>query len=314
MNELIFFNPIFKTTVWGGNKLETEFGFVIPSDHTGESWVISAHRNGDCPVKKGSFEGKALSWLWKNHWELFGEKSVTEFPLLIKIIDAKDDLSIQVHPDDAYAMKYENGSYGKTECWYILDCEDEAEIVIGHNANDKSELKSMIDNSEWKNLIRTRKIKKGDFFQIEPGTLHAIKKGTMILEIQQNSDITYRVYDYDRLDKGKTRELHLEKSLAVITCPQSHTKNTMKEFFSESCEITEMINCDKYVVKRISIHGRKEFLAESMFCNVCVIEGSGYINDQKLTKGDAFIIPLNYGSYALEGDMQLIISSAGTMV
>ena len=121
-----------------------------------------------------------------------------EFPLLIKIIDAKSDLSIQVHPDNAYAKEHENGSLGKTECWYILDSEPGTQIVIGHHAKDKEELMQMVEEKRWKDLIREVPVKKGDFYQIDPGCVHAIKGGTVILETQQSSDITYRVYDYDR--------------------------------------------------------------------------------------------------------------------
>ena len=144
--ELIFLNPVFKEMIWGGNKLR-QFGYDIPGDDTGECWAISAHPNGDCLIKGGEFDGKSLSWLYENHPELFGNPENDRFPLLIKIIDAKDDLSIQVHPNDEYAKKNENGSLGKTECWYILDCEPGTQIVIGHNAKDHAELEDMITNS-----------------------------------------------------------------------------------------------------------------------------------------------------------------------
>ena len=140
MKNIIFLAPVFKTMIWGGNKLATEFGYSIPSDNTGECWAISAHKNGDCEIKNGEYSGKTLSWLWDNHRELFGNVVGEVFPLLIKIIDAKTDLSIQVHPDDTYAKTYENGSLGKTECWYILDCNENADLIIGHNGKDKEEL------------------------------------------------------------------------------------------------------------------------------------------------------------------------------
>ena len=136
MYELLFLKPIFKEAVWGGNRLKDQFGYEIPSDHTGECWAISAHENGDCEVAEGEYKGQRLSVLWAEHPELFGNEDGClgdRFPLLIKIIDAKDDLSIQVHPDDAYAAANENGSLGKTECWYILDCEPDTSIVINMN-------------------------------------------------------------------------------------------------------------------------------------------------------------------------------------
>ena len=193
MREIVFLKPVFKEMIWGGNRLKTDFLYDIPGDKTGECWAVSAHKNGDCLVESGSFAGSTLSQLWQSHRELFGNVTGDVFPLLIKIIDAKADLSIQVHPDDEYARVNENGSLGKTECWYILDCDEDAKIVIGHHAKSKTLLTEMIHKNEWDNLIRVLPIKKGDFFQIEPGTVHAIKAGTLILETQQNSDITYRL-------------------------------------------------------------------------------------------------------------------------
>lgn len=150
----------------------------------------------------------------EKHPEVFGNVDSDRFPLLIKIIDAKDDLSIQVHPDDDYAKVHENGSLGKTECWYILDCKENATIVIGHNAWTKRGIKPMIHEGKWSEFIREIPIKKGDFLQIDPGTVHAIKGGTLILETQQNSDITYRVYDYGRLSM-ESRESYI--STRVLT-------------------------------------------------------------------------------------------------
>ncbi|MDD3173967.1 MAG: mannose-6-phosphate isomerase, class I, partial [Herbinix sp.] len=288
MKDIIFLEPVFKSMIWGGNKLETEFGYSIPSDHTGECWTISAHNNGDCLIKNGEYKGKSLSWLWKNHRNEFGNVKGEVFPLLIKIIDAKADLSIQVHPDDNYAKANEKGALGKTECWYILDCEEDAEIVIGHNAKDKQELKDMIDDNQWQKLIKLIPIKRGDFFQIEPGTVHAIKKGTVILETQQNSDITYRLYDYGRLDNGKLRELHIEKSIDVITCPHIDKEVGLNVTKSENFDQKVLIHCDYYTVQKIDLHGEQDFVQDKSFQNVSVISGSGLIDGQQIKKGDCF--------------------------
>ncbi len=308
MKNIIFLEPVFKSMIWGGNKLATEYGYDIPSDHTGECWAISAHKNGDCTIKKGEFRGQTLSWLWANHRELFGNAQGEVFPLLIKIIDAKTDLSIQVHPDDAYAREKENGSLGKTECWYILDCDEDGEIVVGHNARDKEELRQMIEEKRWKELIKVRPIKKGDFFQIEPGTVHAIKKGTVILETQQNSDITYRLYDYDRLENGKPRELHLEKSIDVIRCPHEdkNTGGSVTEL--NACRIEHLITCEFYTVDKLTLQGEQEFTMDQKFLNVSVIAGSGFIDETPIKKGDHFILPYGYGKYVLKGELELITS------
>jgi mannose-6-phosphate isomerase class I len=309
MRNIIFLEPVFKSMIWGGTKLRTDFGYDIPSDHTGECWAVSAHKNGDCRIKNGEYEGKSLSWLWDNHRELFGNASGEVFPLLIKIIDAKNDLSIQVHPDDEYAKEHENGSLGKTECWYILDCDENGQIVIGHNAADRQELKEMIAQKRWQELIRVQKIKRGDFFQINPGTVHAIKAGTMILETQQNSDITYRLYDYDRLENGKPRELHLEKSIDVITCPHRNAKVSHSTVNTPDYDLIELIRCSYYTVMKLTVHGEAEFVQKDKFLNVSIIGGSGTIDGHTVKKGDHFILPSDYGTYRLKGSMECILSS-----
>mgnify|MGYP002519813230 CR=1 FL=1 len=208
--------PIFQSKIWGGQRLSTVFDYPIPSDHTGECWAISGHPGGDCAIVGGPYDGKTVAWLWKNEPQLFGTLPGDIFPLLIKIIDAKDDLSIQVHPNDAYANVHENGSLGKTECWYVLDCDEGATIIVGHNASSTEEMAKMVEENRWSELLRQVPIHKGDFFQIDPGCLHAIKGGTLILETQQSSDVTYRFYDWERVDKnGNKREVHLEKAVAA---------------------------------------------------------------------------------------------------
>ncbi len=308
MNDIILLEPVFKTMIWGGDKLKKEFGYAIPSDTTGECWAISAHKNGDCQIKNGTYAGRTLSWIWDNHRELFGDAAGPVFPLLVKIIDAKADLSIQVHPDDTYAKEKENGALGKTECWYILDCEENGEIVIGHNAKDQEELRTMIHENRFMDLIRILPIQKGDFFQIEPGTVHAIKKGTMLLETQQNSDITYRLYDYDRLDQGKPRELHIDKSVDVIRCPHTDSEISRRQECYQEFDEEELIACRNYTVHRVKIHGEQQFIQEHKFLNVSVTEGNGFVDSHPIKKGDHFILPFGYGSYVLKGSMDLIVS------
>lgn len=312
MKEILFLQPVFKSMIWGGNRLATDFGYDIPSETTGECWAVSAHEHGDCQVINGTFKGEKLSKLWAEHSELFGVNTDGKFPLLIKIIDAKNDLSIQVHPDDDYASVHENGSFGKTECWYVLDADEGATIVIGHNARDKAEMCSMIDEKRWNDFIRVIPVKKGDFFQIDPGTLHAIKGGTLILETQQNSDITYRVYDYDRLSNGKPRELHLEKSKDVIKCPyveqNSETSPESKLSLSGEGNLKRLIECKYYSVYNMNVDGLTAVSGSYPFLIASVVEGSGVIDDKNVKKGDHFIIPAGYGKAKLSGKMQLIVS------
>ena len=307
---ILFLDPVFKEMIWGGNQLAEKFGYEIPSDKTGECWAVSAHPNGDCTVREGEYTGKKLSELFKEEPELFGNLSLDRFPLLIKIIDAKADLSIQVHPDDAYAKVHENGSLGKTECWYILDCPEDATLVVGHNAGSTEELKEMIDQKRWSELIREVPVKKGDFIQINPGTVHAIKGGLMILETQQNSDITYRVYDYDRLSNGKPRELHVQQSIDVITVPAPSAEDSVSHAADLPANtMNELIACDYYKVYKLTVTEPVSFEQEHPFLIMSVIEGEGLVNGQMIRKGDHFILPSGFGKVDLQGDMTLIASS-----
>lgn len=307
---ILFLNPVFKEMIWGGNQLDEKFGYEIPSDKTGECWAVSAHPNGDCTVREGEYAGRKLSTLFKEEPELFGNLPLDRFPLLIKIIDAKADLSIQVHPDDAYAKVHENGSLGKTECWYILDCPEDATLVVGHNAGSREELKEMIDQKRWSELIREVPVKKGDFIQINPGTVHAIKGGLMILETQQNSDITYRVYDYDRLSNGKPRELHVQQSIDVITVPAPSAEDSVSHAADLPANtMNELIACDYYKVYKLTVTEPVSFEQEHPFLIMSVIEGEGLVNGQMIRKGDHFILPSGFGKVELQGDMTLIASS-----
>lgn len=307
---ILFLNPVFKEMIWGGNQLAEKFGYEIPGDRTGECWAVSAHPNGDCTVREGEYAGRKLSELFKEEPELFGNLPLDRFPLLIKIIDAKADLSIQVHPDDAYAKVHENGSLGKTECWYILDCPEDATLVVGHNAGSREELKEMIDQKRWSELIREVPVKKGDFIQINPGTVHAIKGGLMILETQQNSDITYRVYDYDRLSNGKPRELHVQQSIDVITVPAPSAEDSVSHAADLPANtMNELIACDYYKVYKLTVTEPVSFEQEHPFLIMSVIEGEGLVNGQMIRKGDHFILPSGFGKVELQGDMTLIASS-----
>lgn len=307
--ELLFLEPVFKEAIWGGTRLKEAFGYDIPSDTTGECWAISAHENGECRVVGGPYDGRSLSSLWKENKSLFGGYPGDKFPLLVKIIDAKEDLSIQVHPDDVYAGLHENGSFGKTECWYILDCAPAGEIVIGHHAKDREEMEAMVRDGQWKEFVRNQPIKKGDFFQIEPGCVHAIKGGTLILETQQSSDITYRLYDYDRLSDGKPRQLHTEQSIAVIKAPFEEDKTTPERTEEKGAVRTHLVTCQFYSVDKYEIEGLFAKKFQKYFTNVSVISGSGLVNGIPLKAGQHFIIPADSGECRFEGTMTIICSN-----
>ncbi len=309
VSEILFLKPVFKHTIWGGAKLRDEFCYDIGGYDIGECWGIAAHPNGDCKVISGQYADLSLSELWEQHPELFGDVKSDRFPLLVKIIDAKEDLSIQVHPDDAYAHEHENGSFGKTECWYILDCDEDATLVVGHNAKTPEELKQMVENGQWNQLIREVPIKKGDFIQINPGMIHAIKGGVMLLETQQNSDITYRVYDYDRLSDGKPRELHIEKSLDVIFAPAPDSEDlVVSTEGTAKNQMCELIRCPYYTVFKLDVDGTMNEEFDFPFLLMSVTEGAGTINGYAVKKGSHVILPNGFGRIELKGKMQMIAS------
>lgn len=309
--ELIFLDPVCSHNIWGGSRLREAFGYHVEGNDIGECWGISAHPNGDGTVVGGSFDGQKFSQVWSGHPELFGNLNYDRYPLLTKIIDAQDDLSIQVHPDDGYAQANENGSMGKTECWYIMDCGENATLVAGHNARTREELSDMVAEGRWTELIREVPIRKGDFIQIEPGTVHAIKANTLILETQQNSDITYRLYDYDRVQSnGQKRELHIGKSLDVITVSAESGQGSIKS----TCGLPENVlnqiyTCEKYSIFKLTVDGEASFEQRYPFLAASVLEGEGSIDGICIRKGCHFIVPCGYGEVKVSGKMSLLFST-----
>ncbi|MGX1982240.1 mannose-6-phosphate isomerase type 1 [Thermolongibacillus altinsuensis] len=313
MKQPIFLRPVFQERIWGGTKLRDLYGYDIPSEQTGECWAISAHPNGQSVVRSGKFEGMTLGQLWDEHRELFGHYDSDRFPLLTKILDANDDLSVQVHPDDEYARTYENGELGKTECWYVIDCEEGAEIILGHNARTKEELVEMIEKGQWDKLLRRVKVKPGDFFYVPSGTIHALCSGLLILETQQSSDTTYRVYDYDRRDKnGNLRELHLDKAIDVTTVPHVQTQVEPTVVKTAGATITTFVESEYFTVYKWDVHEHLELEQDQPFMLVSVIDGEGTIiteeGEWKIRKGDHLILPYQLGTFQVKGTAQMIVS------
>ncbi|WP_068616648.1 mannose-6-phosphate isomerase, class I [Paenibacillus tuaregi] len=312
MNQPIFLEPVFKDRIWGGTKLKELFGYEIPSDQTGECWAVSAHPNGQSVVKEGPYKGTSLGELWAGHPELFNSSSKV-FPLLTKILDASDDLSVQVHPDDAYAGVHENGELGKTECWYIVDAEPGAEIIYGHGADSKEQLADWIHQGKWDQLLSKVEVKPGDFFYVPSGTLHALGKGIVVLETQQSSDTTYRVYDYDRKDsEGNTRELHLEKAIEVTTVPQAYVKTNYKVANQSGAAVTTFVENEFFTVQKWEVDGTADFKSSDKYLIISIIAGEGELSAEGhkhlLHKGDHLILPVGYGPYQLSGKFEAIAS------
>ncbi len=311
MESMIELVPVFKEKIWGGRKLETEFGYKIPAGPVGECWAISAHPAGDDQIASGEYAGQTLSWLWDNHRELFGNVEGDRFPLLIKIIDAKDDLSIQVHPDNAYAAEHENGSLGKKECWYVLSAEPGQTIVVGQRAHSREEFAQMVEEGRWSELLNEIPIKAGDFFQIDPGTVHAIKGGTVILESQQSSDVTYRVYDYDRKqDDGTLRPLHLQQALDVIDFDQVPLASGEVEL-TGAVTTLEHNECYTVDLARVGVDGCPDTLTVATphpFTCVSVVEGAGTLNGRAVKKGTHLLALASCDELQLSGAMQVVLS------
>ena len=314
MIEPIFLAPELHGKLWGGRRLETDYGYDLPEGPVGECWAISAHPHGDCVVKGGAWDGKHLSELWAEQRELFRNVEGDEFPLLVKILDAQDDLSIQVHPDDAYAAEHENGSLGKRECWYILDALEGGEIVVGQCAANRDEFAQMVDEERWDELLNCVPIAAGDFFQIDPGTVHAILGGTLVLETQESSDVTYRVFDFNRRQPdGSLRELHIAQSLDTVNY-DAQAPTTGKITAPEVDGVTHLVKTPSYEVDRIRVtHDASVTYAQPWpFLCVSVVEGAGSMTMgekmYELPKGTHFLAPAGCGELALEGDMMLIVS------
>ncbi|HAJ69691.1 MAG: mannose-6-phosphate isomerase, class I [Alkalibacterium sp.] len=315
MNHPLFLKGVFKEKIWGGKKLKPLFDYDIPSDNTGELWAISAHKNGASTVLNGPYKGKQLDELWANHKELFGDAEGDVFPLLTKIIDAQTDLSVQVHPDDVYGKMHEN-ELGKTECWYIIDAEEGSEIVYGHHAQSKEELVELINNGQWDKLLRKKEVKAGDFFYVPSGTIHAIGGGIVILETQQSSDTTYRVYDYDRIqDNGETRDLHIEDSVAVTSIPHTDPNLEMTTINKENHSETILVSNSFFTVKEWKIDGHALFKKEGPYTLVSVLNGEGTLNvnneSYAVSKGDHFILPHSIESWSFNGALHVIASYPG---
>lgn len=314
MNIPLFFAPVFQERIWGGNRLREQFGYDIPSEQTGECWAISAHPNGQTTVINEPFRGKTLGELWDDHPELFGHFPSDRFPLLTKILDANADLSVQVHPDDEYARTYENGELGKTECWYIIDCKEGAELIYGHHAKTKEELRQMMEEGRWHDLLRKVPIRPGDFFYVPSGTVHALCEGTLVLETQQSSDTTYRMYDYDRVDEhGNKRELHLDKAIDVITVPHVDVYYEPHVIQTTGAKITIFVQNEYFTVQKWDIESEWSVEQTDYFLLVSVLDGKGEFctaqETYSLQKGDHFLIPHSLDRFTIQGNLQCIVSS-----
>lgn len=310
-------NAAFKPYIWGGTKLRTCYNKVCDFDKIAESWELSCHKDGESTISNGEFSGKTLS----QYFEEVGFKALgthgsnmKEFPILIKIIDAKENLSIQVHPSDAYAMEFEGG-LGKTEMWYVIECDEDASIAVGFNRKiSREEFINAIDNSLDLDFINNIPIKKGDAFLIEAGTIHAIGKGALIAEVQQNSNLTYRVYDYNRVEpNGEKRELHLDKALSVLNFTPFKEITTSKIESVKGNNFQKLAECPYFSVTKIEVDTNVVFFADdASFNSLLFLEGKGKIlyngDSIEFDRGESIFIPANFGEYTILGNCELLLT------
>ncbi|WP_350343033.1 mannose-6-phosphate isomerase, class I [Proteinivorax tanatarense] len=314
IKEPLFLGPVFKERLWGGKKLKTYFNYDIPSNKTGECWAVSAHPSGESIILNSKLKGKSLKTVWEDYPQVFGYPRQKKFPLLIKILDANKDLSVQVHPDDRYAKANEVDGLGKTECWYIVDCDEDAEIVLGHKAKTHDELKKLVYNKKFESLLTKKKIRPGDFIYIPSGTIHGLCKNTVVLEVQQSSDTTYRLYDYNRKDElGNTRELHLKQAIDVIATPHDEPKNKPTVEKRDGVLKTKFIDNSFFTVQKWNIEDAGSFDKSQPFMICSVLKGDGkLVIDEKeysIAKSSHFILPCMVEKFSIHGEnLEIFVS------
>jgi len=308
------FTPILKERIWGGEKLKTVLGKSIESSTTGESWELSTVEGDVSVVANGALKGRSLMQIIdESPNEILGtavyKKFGKQFPLLFKYLDAREDLSIQVHPNDALAKERHN-SFGKTEMWYIMQADDDARIIVGFK--EKSNANEYVENLKNKTLLSILddvKVKSGDVFFLETGTVHAIGAGLVVAEIQQTSDITYRIYDFDRVDaQGNGRELHIDQALDAINYEKV---DTYKEYTKEVNQSNVVVDCPYFTTNFVPLDGEVSIKKSSeTFTVYMCVEGSFELvyNGEKYhyKKGDTVLIPAAIDTFVLNGKASIL--------
>ena len=315
--EVLLLYPTVKDTIWGGTRLITEYGFETKEDNIAEAWLLSAHPDGPSFVQNGVYAGKTLAEaLAAEGKAVLGSNNADKqgFPILIKLIDAKQKLSVQVHPGDEYARRVENEN-GKTEAWYILDAAPDAELVYGVNREITREAFSeSIQNKEVETVLNFVKVKKGDVVFIPSGMLHAIGAGIFLAEVQQSSNTTYRVYDYDRPGKdGKPRELHIKKATDVVDLkvPVADFSPKGEPLDANGGRKTYLTGCAYFSMTRLCVDGTfTDTASEESFVSLLVLSGEGELicGEQRLPlkKGGSVFIPAGKGEYTLAGKLEIL--------
>lgn len=315
MMEIMKLIPTGKDYLWGGTRLRDEYGKKIDMTLLAESWECSVHPDGPSFVANGQYKGKTLKEVLDEHPEYIGTKANGVFPILAKFIDAKKDLSVQVHPDDEYARENENDN-GKTEMWYIIDAEEGASLIYGFKHKVTKEiLERAIERGELDKHLQKVEVHKGDLFFVPAGTVHGIGKGILLAEIQESSNVTYRVYDYDRVDKnGKKRQLHFDKAVQVMdmdVVPDIKQKKRLVKYYP-GCSRKLLCRCKYFETERIQVTKGFSFsVREESFQVLMCLDGYGQVEVDgdkpvRFTKGETVFLPAGIGRCLIIGDATLL--------
>lgn len=317
--EIMKLFPAGKDYLWGGTRLREEFRKNISLTPLAETWECSVHPDGLSVVVNGKYSGRTLADVLSEHPEYLGTKvgDTKELPILVKFIDAKNDLSVQVHPNDEYARVHE-GQNGKSEMWYVLDAEENACIVYGflHPVNKKL-LKVAVDEGNLDKLLQKVKVHKGDIYYVPAGTVHGIGAGMLVAEIQESSNVTYRVYDYNRIDKnGKKRELNFDKAVEVMNMDASPELKQKHRFihYYPGCSREILCRCKYFETEQIVVTKGFSFsVKEESFQIILCLDGEGQIEtvDEskkpvRFQKGDCLYIPAGIGRCYLLGETNIL--------
>ena len=298
MEKVLLLSAPLKEVIWGGNYFKDVLKVTNSDEKIGEMWSCSAHKNGQSIIKNGRFKGQTLDYVYKNHKDLFNNSTLDEFPILVKLIATSDKLSVQVHPDDKYAKENEN-QFGKTEGWLILDANKDSSIIVSHNAKNKEELIKYIENDDYDNLLKQVNVKKGEFYPINSGTIHALGKDIVLLEIQQSSDVTYRFYDYHRKDKdGNERPLHVKKAIEVTSFDQYDFD--VKNCFTQDIDV---LWDNKYFTVKYQEVNEQYILENDNYRIITVIDGNVFVEGKNLAniQSDTYYGYRSFGINAMAG-------------
>ncbi|MBQ9394625.1 MAG: class I mannose-6-phosphate isomerase [Proteobacteria bacterium] len=321
-NKPFVLQPAGKDYLWGGNRLNDDFSKALDMSPLAETWECSTHPDGPSTVGSGEYQGMPLSDLIRLRPDFLGEKyqGCTELPILVKFIDADKDLSVQVHPDDDYAKAYENGQLGKTEMWFVMDANPGSKLIYGlHQSVDKAVFRRSIFDGTVEKYLQKVPVRKGDIFFIEPGTIHALGAGTLVAEIQENSNLTYRIYDYNRVDKtGNKRVLHVDRALAVASLNAAEEpRQPLRVLRYKRGWASELLcRCKYFQVERLLFNtercrGMAEIKSESLVFQVflciagcCSISfGNDHLN---IFKGDCIFVPANSYTLHIHGSCEML--------